>query len=214
VLFDKSLFAFGLVLLGAQIAWGLPLTFIVFYLEDYLKVNSSTAGLIAGLGLIAGVVSAPIFGRIYDKTKNIRRLLSVCSLLMSAGVAGIAITTTTSSSSSGLYIAGVSNVLVGVFSAAVFTIAYTSAKETNRKRSTEISNEDNMKSTITKSSYDALAIGWVNGLSLFGAFSVPILFSFVVQHVGYAIAWLLGGVSSLLFILPLLGVITSKVKSY
>ena len=71
-----------------------------------------------------------------------------------------------------------------------------------------------MKSTITKSSYDALAIGWVNGLSLFGAFSVPILFSFVVQHVGYAIAWLLGGVSSLLFILPLLGVITSKVKSY
>ena len=56
-------------MLGAQIAWGLPLTFIVFYLEDYLKVNSSTAGLIAGLGLISGVVSAPVFGRIYVKTK-------------------------------------------------------------------------------------------------------------------------------------------------
>ena len=209
VLFDKSLFAFGLVLLGAQIAWGLPLTFIVFYLEDYLKVNSSTAGLIAGLGLISGVVSAPVFGRIYDKTKNIRKLLFVCGLLMSAGVAGIAITTT---SSSGLYIAGISNVLVGIFSAAVFTIAYTSAKETNRKRRTEISNEDSIKSTITKSSYDTLVIGWVNGLSLFGAFWVPILFSFVVQHVGYAVAWLLGGVSSILFILPSLGIITSKVK--
>src|SRR6187200_518396 len=123
VLFDKSLFAFGLVLLGAQIAWGLPLTFIVFYLEDYLKVNSSTAGFIAGLGLISGVVSAPVFGRIYDKTKNIRKLLFVCGLAMSAGVAGFAITTT---SSSGLYIAGISNVLVGVFSAGIFTIAYTS----------------------------------------------------------------------------------------
>jgi MFS family permease len=121
VLFDKSLFAFGLVLLGAQIAWGLPLTFIVFYLEDYLKVNSSTAGFIAGLGLISGVVSAPVFGRIYDKTKNIRKLLFVCGLAMSAGVAGFAITTT---SSSGLYIAGISNVLVGVFSAGVFTIAW------------------------------------------------------------------------------------------
>jgi MFS family permease len=209
VLFDKSLFAFGLVLLGAQIAWGLPLTFIVFYLEDYLKVNSSTAGLIAGLGLISGIVSAPIFGRIYDKTKNIGKLLFVCSVLMSAGVAGIAITTTTSS---GLYIAGVSNVLVGIFSAAVFTIAYTSAKETNRNRRTESSNDDNTEATITKRSYDTLAIGWVNGLSLFGAFWVPILFSFVVQHAGYAIAWLLGGISSLLFILPSLGIITSKVK--
>ncbi|HYZ51755.1 MAG TPA: MFS transporter, partial [Nitrososphaeraceae archaeon] len=101
VLLDKNLFAFGLVLLGAQIAWGLPLTFIVFYLEDYLKVNPATAGLIAGLGLISGIISAPIFGRIYDKTKKIRRLLLVCGLVMSIGVAGIAVTTT---ASSGLYI--------------------------------------------------------------------------------------------------------------
>jgi MFS family permease len=210
VLFDKSLFAFGLVLLGAQIAWGLPLTFIVFYLEDYLKVNSSTAGFIAGLGLISGVVSAPVFGRIYDKTKNIRKLLFVCGLAMSAGVAGFAITTT---SSSGLYIAGISNVLVGVFSAGVFTIAYTSAKEAYRKSKTEMKIEWNIESTITKDSYDTLAIGWVNGLSLFGAFWVPIVFSFVVQHVGYAIAWLLGGIFSLLFILPSIGITTYKVES-
>ncbi|MFL6340670.1 MAG: MFS transporter [Nitrososphaeraceae archaeon] len=210
VLFDKSLFAFGLVLLGAQIAWGLPLTFIVFYLEDYLKVNSSTAGFIAGLGLISGVVSAPVFGRIYDKTKNIRKLLFVCGLAMSAGVAGFAITTT---SSSGLYIAGISNVLVGVFSAGVFTIAYTSAKEAYRKSKTEMKIEWNIEPTITKDSYDTLAIGWVNGLSLFGAFWVPILFSFVVQHVGYAIAWLLGGIFSLLFILPSIGITTYKVES-
>jgi MFS family permease len=214
ILFDKSLFSFGLVLLGAQIAWGLPLTFIVFYLEDYLKVNPSAAGLIAGLGLIAGVVSAPVFGRIYDKTKNVKKLLFVCGMAMSAGVAGFAITTTTSSSSLGLYIAGISNVLVGVFSAGVFTIAYTSAKETNRKTSKGIRNEENIESTtITKSSYDTLAIGWVNGLSLFGAFWVPILFSFVVQHVGYAIAWLLGGIFSLLFIFPSLGITTYKSNS-
>ncbi len=48
---------------------GLPMTFIAFYLVGYLKVNSSTAGLIAGLGLISGIVSAPVFGRIMTKQK-------------------------------------------------------------------------------------------------------------------------------------------------
>ena len=215
VLFDKSLFAFGLVLLGAQIAWGLPLTFIVFYLEDYLKVNPSTAGFIAGLGLISGVVSAPVFGKIYDKTKNISRLLFVCGLAMSAGVAGFSITaiTPSSSSSSLLYIAGISNALVGVFSAGVFTIAYTSAREVYRKSNSEKKNKEHIQSTISKNSYDTLAVGWVNGLSLFGAFWIPILFSFVVQHLGYAVGWLVGGVFSLLFILPSIGISTYKVKS-
>ena len=214
VLFDKSLFAFGLVLLGAQIAWGLPLTFIVFYLEDYLKVNPSTAGFIAGLGLISGVVSAPVFGKIYDKTKNISRLLFVCGLAMSAGVAGFSITAITpSSSSSVLYIAGISNALVGVFSAGVFTIAYTSAREVYRKSNSEKKNKDHVQSTISKNSYDTLAVGWVNGLSLFGAFWIPILFSFVVQHLGYAVGWLVGGVFSLLFILPSIGISTYKVES-
>lgn len=208
VLFDKSLFAFGLILLGAQIAWGLSLTFIVFYLEDYIKVNSSTAGLIAGLGLISGVVSAPIFGKIYDNTRNIKKLLFVCGVAMSSGVAGIAIATTPS----GIYIIGLSNVLVGVFSAGVFTIAYTSAKESYRKTRTAKQNEENGGTTIARS-YDTLAISWVNGLSLFGAFWVPVVFTYVVQHMGYAFAWLLGGIFSFLFILPSLGVATYKIKN-
>ena len=208
VLFDKSLFAFGLILLGAQIAWGLSLTFIVFYLEDYIKVNSSTAGLIAGLGLISGVVSAPIFGKIYDNTRNIKKLLFVCGVAMSSGVAGIAIATTPS----GIYIIGLSNVLVGAFSAGVFTIAYTSAKESYRKTRTAKQNEGNGGTTIARS-YDTLAISWVNGLSLFGAFWVPVVFTYVVQHIGYAFAWLLGGIFSFLFILPSLGVATYKIKN-
>ncbi len=79
VLLDKSLFLFGLVLLGTQIAWGLPLTFIVFYLEDYLKANSVMAGFIASLTL-CGLISAPVFGRIYEKIRNIKNLLFVCGV--------------------------------------------------------------------------------------------------------------------------------------
>ena len=111
VLFDKSLFLIGLVLLGAQIAWGLPLTFSIFYLEDYLKVNSVTAGIIASLNLVCGLVSAPIFGKIYDKVRNVKKLLFVCGVAMSAGLAYNAVTITSSSE----YVVVTSNILVGVF---------------------------------------------------------------------------------------------------
>ena len=127
---------------------------------------------------------------------------------MSSGVAGIAIATTPS----GIYIIGLSNVLVGTFSAGVFTIAYTSAKESYRKTRTAKQNEGNGGTTIARS-YDTLAISWVNGLSLFGAFWVPVVFTYVVQHMGYAFAWLLGGIFSFLFILPSLGVATYKIKN-
>jgi MFS family permease len=215
VLLDKPLFLIGLVLLGAQIAWGLPLTFIVFYLEDYLKVNSVTAGFIASLNLVCGLVSAPIFGKIYDKIKNIRKLLFVCGVAMSAGLTCNAITGTSSSTE---YVVVMSNILVGVFSAGVFTIAYASAKKASMNAKAEIKNKENIETTLTKRSnrgqysYETLGISWVNGLSLFGAFWVPIIFSFVVHHIGYTVAWLLGGLFSFLFILPSLRIAAYKVQ--
>ena len=205
VLLDKSLFLTGLVLLGAQIAWGLSLTFSIFYLEDYLKVNSVTAGFITSLNLVCGLVSAPIFGKLYDKVRNIKKLLFVCGVAMSAGLACNALTITSSSSE---YVVVMSNILVGVFSAGVFTIAYTSAKEVSMNTRAEMKNKENIETTLMKRSngrqysYETLRISWVNGLSLFGAFWVPIIFSFVVHHIGYTVAWLLGGLFSFLFILP------------
>jgi MFS family permease len=209
VLFDKSLLGFGLVLLGAQIAWGLTLTFAVFYLEDYLKINSSIAGLVGSLSLVFALVAAPVFGRIYDRIRNIKKLLFVCGLAMSSSIA--AISSVVTNTSTAVYIVVISTVLVGIFSAGVFTVAYTAAKEAYRIR-----NEANVerRRTITplQSEYDTLAISWVNGLSLFGAFWVPLIFSFIVHYMGYPIAWLLGGIFSLLFILPTLGIKTFKDK--
>jgi MFS family permease len=210
VLFDKSLFGFGLVLLGAQIAWGLTLTFVVFYLEDYLKINSSMAGLVGSLSLIFALVAAPVFGRIYDRIRNIQKLLFVCGLAMSISIA--AISSANTNTSSALYMVVISTVLVGIFSAGVFTIAYASAKEAYRIRRRNEANVEKRTITPLQSEYDTLAISWVNGLSLFGAFWVPIIFSFIVHHLGYPIAWLLGGIFSLLFILPTLGIKSFKDK--
>jgi MFS family permease len=212
VLFDKSLLRFGLVLLGAQIAWGLTLTFAVFYLEDYLKINSSMSGLVGSLSLIFALVAAPVFGRIYDRIRNIKKLLFVCGLAMSSSIA--AISSVITNTSTAVYIVVISTVLVGIFSAGVFTIAYAAAKEAYRiRRRNEANVERRRTITPLQSEYDTLAISWVNGLSLFGAFWVPIIFSFIVHYLGYPIAWLLGGIFSLLFILPTLGIKTFKDKN-
>lgn len=211
VLFDKSLLGFGLVLLGAQIAWGLTLTFVVFYLEDYLKINSSMAGLVGSLSLVFALVAAPVFGRIYDRIRNIKKLLFVCGLAMSSSIA--AISSVITNTSTAVYIVVISTVLVGIFSAGVFTVAYTAAKEAYRiRRRNEANVERRRTITPLQSEYDTLAISWVNGLSLFGAFWVPLIFSFIVHYMGYPIAWLLGGIFSLLFILPTLGIKTFKDK--
>jgi MFS family permease len=212
VLFDKSLLRFGLVLLGAQIAWGLTLTFVVFYLEDYLKINSSMSGLVGSLSLIFALVAAPVFGRIYDRIRNIKKLLFVCGLAMSSSIA--AISSVITNTSTAVYIVVISTVLVGIFSAGVFTIAYAAAKEAYRiRRRNEANVERRRTITPLQSEYDTLAISWVNGLSLFGAFWVPLIFSFIVHYMGYPIAWLLGGIFSLLFILPTLGIKTFKDKN-
>lgn len=202
VLFDKSLFGFGLVLLGAQIAWGLTLTFIVFYLQDYLKINSTMAGLVGSLSLIFALIAAPVFGRIYDRIRSVKKLLFICGLAMSISIATIAITNTTS-----VHMVIISTSLVGIFSAGVFTIAYAATKEAYRRARNQV------RIDHLYSEYDTLAISWVNGLSLFGAFWVPIIFSFIAHHLGYVIAWLLGGIFSFLFILPTLGIKTYKGKN-
>lgn len=212
VLFDKSLLGFGLVLLGAQIAWGLTLTFVVFYLEDYLKINSSMAGLVGSLSLVFALVAAPVFGRIYDRIRNIKKLLFVCGLAMSSSIA--AISSVITNTSTAVYVVVISTVLVGIFSAGVFTVAYAAAKEADRiRRRNEANVERTTTTTPLQSEYDTLAISWVNGLSLFGAFWVPLIFSFIVHYMGYPIAWLLGGIFSLLFILPTLGIKTFKDKN-
>jgi MFS family permease len=211
VLFDKSLLGFGLVLLGAQIAWGLTLTFVVFYLEDYLKINSSMAGLVGSLSLVFALVAAPVFGRIYDRIRNIKKLLFVCGLAMSSSIA--AISSVITNTSTAVYVVVISTVLVGIFSAGVFTVAYAAAKEADRIRRRNEANVERTTTTPLQSEYDTLAISWVNGLSLSGAFWVPLIFSFIVHYMGYPIAWLLGGIFSLLFILPTLGIKTFKDKN-
>lgn len=179
ILFNKSLIVLGIALLGFQIGSNLTLTFIVFYLADHLNIDPTIAGFVGSFNLIIALVSSPLFGKIYDRIKDAKKLLIISGIVMSSSMALIAANT--------LYVIILSIIIAGFFLAGGFVIVYTKAKQVEGLHA----------------EYETLAVSYVNGISLFNAFWVPIVFSFIVNQSGYSLAWFLGGFLTLLLVLPL-----------
>jgi MFS family permease len=177
-LFNKSLIILGITLLGFQAGSSMILTFIVFYFVDHLKINPVYAGLIGSLCLIVALASSPFFGRLYDKIGNARKLLLISGLISGLGLVGFA--------TDSLYVITGLILITGFFLSAGFVIVYAKAKEINKAHP----------------QYQTLAVSFVNGVSLFGVFWVPVFFSRAVSSLGYEIAWLLGGLVIIILILP------------
>ena len=177
-LFNRSLIILGLTLLGFQAGSSMILTFSVFYFVDNLKINPIEAGLIGSLSLVVGLLSSPFFGKLYDKIGNARKLLFISGILSASSLVGFA--------TDSLYVIIFSVIVAGFFLSAGFVIVYAKAKEINK----------------ALPQYQTLAVGFVNGVSLFGVFWVPVLFSSIVSRLGYEIAWLLGCLVVILLILP------------
>ncbi|HYT01854.1 MAG TPA: MFS transporter [Candidatus Acidoferrum sp.] len=179
-LLNKSLIILGLALLGIQIGWNVISTFTVFYLKDHLHISPTIAGLVGSLSLVSILVFSPVFGGIYTKAKNCKNLLLLCGVALSISISIIALNT--------FYAAIISIILAGFFAAGGFIIPYAKAKEVNEKY---------------QPMYQTLAVSFVNGVSLFGAFWVPLLFSSIARHSGYSMAWILGSLLTLVLVLPL-----------
>jgi MFS family permease len=177
-LFNKSLIILGITLLGFQAGSSMILTFSVFYFVDHLKINPVYAGFIGSLCLIVALASSPFFGRLYDKIGNARKLLLISGLISGLGLVGFA--------TDSLYVITALILITGFFLSAGFVIVYAKAKEINK----------------AYPQYQTLAVSFVNGVSLFGVFWVPVFFSRVVSSLGYEIAWLLGGLVIIILILP------------
>ena len=177
-LFNRSLIILGFTLLGFQAGSSMILTFSVYYFVDHLKINPIDAGLIGSLSLVVALLSSPFFGRLYDKIGNARKLLFISGILSASSMVGFA--------TDSLYVIIVSIIVSGFFLSAGFVIVYAKAKEINK----------------AQPQYQTLAVSFVNGVSLFGVFWVPVLFSSIVRGLGYEIAWLLGSLVVILLILP------------
>lgn len=183
VLFNKSLIKLGLVLLGFQVGSGLIWTFIVFYLADHIKIDPALAGLIGSLNLVVALISSPLVGKAYDKLGNARKLLAISGIISAVSVMMIGVL------QSQIYLIGISVVVAGFFLSWGFVIVYVKAKQVD---------------TQSLPTYQTLSVSYVNGISLFGAFWIPILFVSIINQFGYSTAWIVGGAIFLALVLPIL----------
>jgi MFS family permease len=180
-LFNKSLIILGTTLLSFQAGSSIILTFIVLYLGGALRMDYTIAGLIGSLNLVIALFSSPMFGLLYDRTGKAKKILIISGLSSAVSIWGMSIPS--------IYVIIPSMIFSAIFLSAGFVVVYAEAKETNRIQGLDLK-------------YQTLAVSFVNGISLFGAFWVPFLFSFAAEHFGFAIAWFIGGLIVLAFILP------------
>jgi MFS family permease len=189
IMLSKPIIYVGLSLLGFQIAWNLVSTFIILFLKVEFDISASIAGLIGGSTLIVNVIFAPIIGRIYDKLtrknnfNNDILLLLICGIAISVNIICFSFIN--------IYLLIPSILIIGIFASGGFVIPYTLARRLALEK-------------LDLPRYEILAVSFVNGLSLLGAFWVPFIFSIVVKSFGYSLAWLFAGSLVLVFIIPII----------
>ena len=180
-IFNKSLIILGLTLLSFQAGSSIILTFIVFYLGGTLRIDFTIAGLIGSLNLVIALFSSPMFGLLYDRTKKAKKILIISGFAAAVSIWAMTIPS--------IYVILPSMIFSAIFLSAGFVVVYAEAKRTNTIQGLDLK-------------YQTLAVSFVNGISLFGAFWIPFLFSYAAERFGFSIAWLMGGLIVLAFILP------------
>jgi MFS family permease len=180
VLFNKSLILLGITLLGYQTGASLTLTFIVLYLIEEIHIDPIYAGLFGSLSLIIGIVMSPLSGKIYDKFKNAKKLLFISAMISALSIMSISINS--------IYIIIIALIISGIFLSIGFVVVYARARQS--------------KKIIYQ--YQTLSVGYVNGISLFGSFWIPIIFSFTASQISYKLAWVCAGITIILLSLPIL----------
>jgi len=180
VLLNRSLITLGFALLGFQTGASLTLTFMVLYLIEKLNIEPVLAGFFGSLSLITGIIVSPLFGKIYNKIHNTKKLLFICSLISASSIMLLYIHS--------IYVVIGSILVAGIFLSMGFVVVYAKAKQDYG----------------IKIEYQTLAISFVNGISLTGSFWVPIVFSYFVHEYGYDFAWIMAGILIIFLSLPLL----------
>lgn len=184
LLFSRYLVSLGVILTATQLAWGLTVSFFVFYLIDRMKIAPEFAGIISSIPLIVYVFTSPITGKIYDKSNNSKWLLLIFSIML-----GISIMM---NSLDNLTAVILSAIFVGFFATGGFTIIYAITRKIE-------------STTLTQGQeYATLNVSWINGISLMGISWVPVVFSLIIDQAGYSIAWFIGGAITLILTIPVL----------
>jgi len=180
ILRDRQLILVGLGMLGFDMSNSIVSGFMIYYLLSINAATATVAGLVASLVTIVPIFTSLWAGRIYDTIEKHR-------LTMALGVAGSA-TALVLGAYQSLFAAVGCSVLSGVVCGIGYTFGFAGARDLNR----------------AGKEYEGLAIAWVNSIHLTGSVIPPILFSFVVERLGYSQGWLWSAAATLLFLGPVL----------
>jgi MFS family permease len=180
ILQSRTLVVLSLALMGAGVGSTLVSGFVAYYLEQTLGVSPSLGGLVGGLILLVPIFMSPVGGRLYDRTKDPKRLLLVSGVILASGVL-LAATGTFYGAVLGALVAGVGNGIT-------YTVGFASARDFSG----------------STPRYESLSVAWVNSLSLLAGFWAPLVFSATVTAFGYPAAWASGALYTVLITLVVL----------
>lgn len=181
---DRWLLLVGCVLLAYNVGNTLVATFAEVYLHDALGLSAGLSGGIGSLVILAGLFTAPLAGRFHDRVVKVKAVLAASGLAMAGAVALPSLSTPAAVAAAA--------VIVGLASGVGYTFAFGTAWN-----------------SYTRKSERAIALSWVNSIQLLFSFWSPYLFSFVVVGWGYQLAWLTGGLYTVVFIFP---IVLSRVR--
>jgi MFS family permease len=150
-------------------------TFMVYYLEQSLKLSPTLAGIVGSLAPLCGIIASPVFGMLYDKTRNARLLLFLSGAALAIAVAVVAL---------GNVFSAIGSALVAGSCSGSFTVGYLAARE----------------SAAVSAEYESLAVSWVNTIQMLAGFWSPVMFSLLVILFGYSFSWIVGAAYTFLLI--------------
>ena len=180
ILGDRQLILLGVGTLGLSVGNTLVASFMVYYLSQGLGVPLLLAGLATSMVMVMPIGTSLWAGRVFDRSGRPRAL-------MLGSCAGMAIAVALASMQSPLASAA-GAVVAGLSAGAGFTVAFAWARVLNR----------------SGPEYEGLAVAWVDGISLTGAFVPPLVFSYVAGGYGYPAAWIAGAILCAALTVPLL----------
>ena len=169
ILSNRWLLLLSLELFGIGSGTILVNTFMVYYLEQTLKLGPAAAGIIGSLSPLGAIIVSPLFGIAYDRMQRARVLLFILGCMLAVAVAIASI---------GSIFSAIAATLIAGASSGAFTVSYLSAR----------------KATTGSREYESLAVSWVNCIQMFAGFWSPVAFSLIVISFGYATSWLVAAV--------------------
>ena len=175
ILSNRWLMLLSLELFGIGSGTILVNTFMVYYLEQSLKLGPAVAGIIGSLSPLCAILASPLFGVAYDRIQRARLLLFILGSMLAVAVAIASI---------GSLFSAVAATLIAGASSGAFTVSYLSAR----------------KATAGSGEYESLAVSWVNCIQMFAGFWSPVAFSMIVISFGYATSWLVAAAYTFLLI--------------